>query len=117
MDKNYNKGDVGKSVISTITSYMDTNKHQMGEDIFVGDLEKEISKIDGVVNLIDMRIYNEYGANYSGTRTSQEIMAEETEGQSEIDLEANDYILNSEPDEMFEIKYPESDIRLRIKTR
>ena len=44
-------------------------------------------------------------------------MAEETEGQSEIDLEANDYILNSEPDEMFEIKYPESDIRLRIKTR
>lgn len=117
VDKNYNKGDVGKSVISTITSYMDINKHQMGEDIFVGDLEKEISKIDGVVNLIDMRIYNEYGANYSGTRTSQEIMAEETEGQSEIDLEANDYILNSEPDEMFEIKYPESDIRLRIKTR
>lgn len=117
VDKNYNKGDVGKSVISTITSYMDINKHQMGEDIFVGDLEKEISKIDGVVNLIDMRVYNEYGTNYSGTRTSQEIMAEETEGQSEIDLEANDYILNSEPDEMFEIKYPESDIRLRIKTR
>ena len=117
IDKNYNKGDVGKSVISAITSYMDINKHQMGEDIFVGDLEKEISKIDGVVNLIDMRVYNEYGANYSGARTSQEIIDNETDGQAEIDLEANDYILNSEPDEMFEIKYPESDIRLKIKTR
>lgn len=117
IDKNYNKGDVGKSVISAITSYMDINKHQMGEDIFVGDLEKEISKIDGVVNLIDMRVYNEYGTNYSGARTSQEIIDNETDGQAEIDLEANDYILNSEPDEMFEIKYPESDIRLKIKTR
>lgn len=116
IDKNYNKGDVGKAVINTITSYMDINKHQLGEDIFVGDLEKEISKVDGVVNLIDLRVYNEYGTNYSSTRTSQEIV-EEYENQSEIDLEASDYILNSEPDEMFEIKYPESDIRLRIKTR
>ena len=96
---------------------MDINKHQMGEDIFIGDLEKEISKIDGVINLTGMRVFNEYGTGYSGTRTSQTIMEEETEGQSEIDLEANDYILNSEPDEMFELKYPESDIRLRIKTR
>lgn len=117
VDKNYNKGDVGKSVVNAITSYMDINKHQMGEDIFIGDLEKEISKIDGVINLTGMRVFNEYGTGYSGTRTSQTIMEEETEGQSEIDLEANDYILNSEPDEMFELKYPESDIRLRIKTR
>lgn len=117
VDKNYNKGDVGKSVVSAITSYMDINKHQMGEDIFIGDLEKEISKIDGVINLTGMRVFNEYGTGYSGTRTSQTIMEEETEGQSEIDLESNDYILNSEPDEMFELKYPESDIRLRIKTR
>ena len=117
VDKNYNKGDVGKSVVNAITSYMGINKHQMGEDIFIGDLEKEISKIDGVINLTGMRVFNEYGTGYSGTRTSQTIMEEETEGQSEIDLETNDYILNSEPDEMFELKYPESDIRLRIKTR
>lgn len=116
IDKNYNKGDVGKAVINAITSYMDINKHQLGEDIFVGDMEKEISKIDGVVNLIDLRVFNEYGSKYSSTRTTQEIL-EEYESQSEIDLEASDYILNSEPDEMFEIKYPESDIRLRIKTR
>lgn len=116
IDKNYNKGDVGKAVINAITSYMDINKHQLGEDIFVGDMEKEISKIDGVVNLIDLRVFNEYGDKYSSTRTTQEIL-EEYESQSEIDLEASDYILNSEPDEMFEIKYPESDIRLRIKTR
>ena len=29
---------------------------------------------------------------------------------SEIDLEASDYILNSNADEMFEIKYPDNDI-------
>lgn len=118
VDKNYNKGDVGKTIISTIVDYMDIGRHQLGEDIFVGDLEKEISKIDGVINLMDLRVYNEYGVNYSGTRTSQEIYDDEVkEAQSEINLEASDYILNSESDEMFEIKYPESDIRLQIKTR
>ena len=30
---------------------MDINKLQMGDDIFVGDIEKEISKLDGVLNL------------------------------------------------------------------
>ena len=34
-------------MIDTVYDYMDINKHQMGEDIFVGDLEKDISKIDG----------------------------------------------------------------------
>ena len=36
---------------------------------------------------------------------------------SEIDFDASDYILNSESDEMFEIKNPDNDIRIRLKAR
>lgn len=121
-DKNYNKGDVGRAVIDCIYDYMDINKHELGEDIFLGDLQKEIGKIDGVINLIDLRVYNETGADYSKVLTSQQsvdISTGQTEeaDRMEIDLEASDYILNSEYDEMFEIKYKDKDIRLRIKTR
>ena len=109
---------------------MDINKRYMGEDIFVGDMQKEISKIDGVLNLIDTRIYNEYNeSKYSKVRTSQattnqtvnacgEVNAEdEEEGRAQIDLFASDYVLTSDSDCMFEVKYPETDIKVWVKRR
>lgn len=132
INKNYNSGDVIRNVIRTIKEYMDINKHFLGEDIYVSDIEKEISKVDGVLNLIDLRVYNEHGDNYSSTVVSQPIKSltydneaniydngyspftDET--QSEIDLEASDYILNSDSDTMFEIKY-DSDIKVKAKVR
>lgn len=126
INKNYNTGEVVNSIIGTVKDYMDVNKHYLGEDIYVSDIEKEISKVDGVINLIDLRIYNEYGNGYSKTEISQQTVNYGGDGEydyvpdsdrSEIDLDASDYILNSNADEMFEIKNPDSDIRIRVKTR
>lgn len=122
INKNYNTGEVVKNVITTIKDYMDINKRYIGEDIFVGDIQKEISKIDGVLNLIDLRIYNEYGKNYSYVMTPQQIKEyngynEKEEGRDEIDLSVSDYILITESDSIFELKYPETDIKVRVKTR
>ena len=112
IDKTYVSDDVMRNVFTVIKDYMDINKHELGEDIFVGDLQKEISKVDGVKNVIEMRIFNEYGGLYSPTITAQPtaIVQEETEGRKQIDLKASQYVLNSETDEMFEIKYPDKDI-------
>lgn len=128
VDKNYNAADIVKNVINTISEYMDINKRYMGEDIYVSDMQKEISKIDGVLNLIDTRIYNEYGSAYSRVRSTQETvgMNESTIGtfdeveehdRAQIDLYASDFVLLSESDCIFEIKYPERDIRVRVKQR
>lgn len=127
IDRNYNKADVVQNIIKTITEYMDINKHQMGDDIFIGDIEKEISKVDGVLNLIDVRVYNECdGVKYSSTQTTQEVVVEsscEKEGESttethrlRLDLEASDGIIYSDGDTMLEVKY-DTDVRVRIKER
>lgn len=122
VDKNYNPGDVVKNIINTIKDYMDINKRYIGEDIFVGDIQKEVSKVDGVLNLIDLRVYNEYGKNYSMVMTPQQIKqfdgyGDKEEGRDEIDLSASDYILITESDSIFELKFPETDIKVRVKTR
>lgn len=120
VDKNYNKADVLRSAINTIKDYMDVNKHLMGEEIYVGDLQKEIGKIDGVINLISLKVFNETGSDYSKSTVSQEVIpveGEEEDGRYEVDLEATDGILYNEGDTMMEIKYPEKDIRIRIKER
>lgn len=126
VDRTYNKADVIGNVIQTIEQYMDVRRHNMGDDIFVGDIKKEISKVDGVINLIDLKIWNEFGEGYSSTQTSQEIVTDNEcvskgiEARANaflIDLEASEDVLYSEGDTMLEIKYPETDIRIRCKIR
>ena len=125
VDKNYNISDVVSLIINKVQDYFDINKRNMGDDLYVGDLKKEISKIDGVANLIEVRVYNETCAGYSSTPTSQElytsgdcnrIQEEIVPGRNRIDLEASDGIIYSDGDTMLEIKYPEKDIRVFPKS-
>ena len=119
IDKNYNKSDVITNVINTIYEYMDINKHNMGDDIFIGDLEKEINRTDGVISLIDLKVYNKFGEGYSETKTEQEIIVDPTDSTADeyqIDLVASESVLISEGDTMFEVKYP-TDVCVRAKIR
>lgn len=116
IDKNYNKIDVIRAIINTITDYMDINKRIMGEEIYIGDLEKEISKIDGVINLISLKVINKKDGEYSPTEVSQETINGEN-GEVIVDLDATDGILYNDGDTMMEILKPESDITIKIKER
>jgi hypothetical protein len=123
VDKNYNMSDVVSLIIEKVRDYFDIKKRNMGDDLYVGDLKKEISKIDGVANLIDLRVYNETCDGYSSTQTSQEIYVggacdkpeERVPGRYRLDLDASDGIIYSDGDTMLEIKYPERDIRVYPK--
>lgn len=129
VDKSYDKSEVTKRVIDTVYDYMDIRRHLMGEDIFVGDLFKEISKLDGVLNLVNLRITNKVGDGdgYSNDATTQPLVElceccndeyEDYEAlENEIDLKASDYMLLSEANSMFEIKEKNTDITVIVKTR
>ena len=119
IDKNYNKTDVVRNMIATIKSYMDINKHIMGEEIFVGDLEKEISKVDGVINLINLDIIPKNGEEgYSISSLSQPTtMGGDDDSEVIVDLDATDGVLYNDGDTMIEIRHPEKDILIRIKER
>lgn len=118
VEKSYDKSEVSKRIIELVRDYMDVRKHQMGEDIFIGDLEKEISKLDGVQNLIELRCYNKVGDGYSDTQISQQLVTntDNTNSSDEIDLRESDKTLFSEAGSLFEVKYP-NDIQIRIKSR
>ena len=126
IDKNYNVSDVITNIKATIMKYMDVNKHEMGEDIYVGDIAKEISKVDGVINLIKLKVYNVYdGVTHSSTQTTQALVSTTgcDEGdtkrayEDEIDLDASDGILYSDGDCMLEVKDTATDIVVQYKIR
>lgn len=129
--KNYNTTNVVRNVISTIRDYMDISKHHMGEDIYISDIVKEVMKIDGVLSVKEIRVYNETGADYSNTQTSLPEYRVETcddtdedvsddsvnTNRKRIDIDSLEGILYSDTDMMYEIKYPEKDIRIKPKNR
>lgn len=128
VDKSYDKAEVVQRVINKISDYMDVRRHEMGEDIYLGDLQKEITKLDGVIQFVSMLCENKYGYGYSEDITTQELIDTQDACNSDeydnsdgsenyIDLKKSDYILFSEANAMHEIKYKEKDIKVITKVR
>ena len=130
IDKNYNIANVIESVIMAVGNYFDVNRHEMGEDIFIGDLEKEITLLDGVVSLISLKIYKLWGGGYSTDRcplpeveegsvcepSSEESMMIGDADVRQIDLMSTDKVLYGDYNSMYEIRNLGSDVQVRCKT-
>ena len=83
----------------------------MGDNIYISNLVEIINNVGGVLNVIDLRIYNKVGlGNYSLNEISQPYLDNQTR---QIDI--SDYTLYGEPTSMYEIKYPAIDIVVRTK--
>lgn len=112
IDKGYQQAQVMAQVITLITEYFDINKWGMGENIYMGQLLEKISGIKGVMNVIDMRVYNNVGqGRYSSYEIPQPYIDDFTR---QIDL-LGEFVLYGDPVGMFEIKYPDRDIKVRVK--
>lgn len=131
IDKNYNPANVITNIINSVKEYFSVNNHEMGDDIFLGDLEKEITLLDGVVSLIDLRVYKIWNGRYSPDKCPlpplvPEGVCEPSPAQpfntpdgslsEQIDLMAVDKVLYGDYNSMYEIKNPNQNIQCRAKT-
>lgn len=109
--ENIADNQIANSIITIVGNYMDINNYEMNEDVFLGRLQKEILNANGVINVIDIKVYNKQGGNYSNNVVSQDI--DVTTGEIKI---INNTIYSTQ-DSMFEIKYPEKDIRVFLRKK
>jgi hypothetical protein len=113
IDSAYSKSEIVTNVVNTVYNYMNITQRDMGENIYLGQLIESINNIGGVLNVIDIRVYNKVGGNqYSLNEVSQPLIDPTTR---QINL-LGEFTLFADPDSMFEIKYPEKDIVCRIKS-
>lgn len=111
IDKSFSEGEVISGVIASVKEYFDVNKWDMGDNIYLSQLVENINNVGGVLNVIDFKIYNKNGGKYSNNVTSQDIL-------DFINYQINlteDFVLFAEYDSMFQIRFPETDIRVRVK--
>lgn len=112
VDKKSPQSQIISQVISSVQNFMNINNYQMGENIYLSPLIENINNVGGVLNVIDLRIYNKVGGDYSVNEISQPYVDPTTR---QIDISA-DYTLYGDPITMFEIKFPNLDIRVRVKS-
>jgi hypothetical protein len=113
-DKAIPKGEVISGVVNSITDYFDINKWDMGDNIYISQLVENINNVSGVLNVTDLRVFNKVNENgkYSLNEIAQPYIDEETR---QIDLLGR-YTLFGSPNSMFEIKFPNNDIKVSIST-
>ena len=114
VEKTIPKGEIIGGVVQSITEYMDINKWDMGDNIYLSQLIENINNVPGVLNVTDLRVYNKLNekGKYSLNEIAQPLLDTATR---QIDLLGR-YTLFGVPNGMFEVKYPNKDIKISIST-
>jgi hypothetical protein len=116
-DKTYNSNEVKLNAINAIKDYFDLDKWQFNQHIYVSQLVDILREVPGIINVVDIRIYNLEGGDYSTVLTSQATGQRTSILNTGVFRTQMEYINNaifSTPISMFEVKFPEKDILCRV---
>lgn len=110
VNKNESSTGIIKSVVEQVTNFFSITKRKMGDPLLVGDLKREIGNVSGVVNVVDVRVYNKIGGNYSSSQVAQSYVNDVTK-----EVLQSDSTIYMKSNQIFQIRFPSSDIKVRTK--
>ena len=109
LDASQNQGSLVTRIIDIVTQYFSPGNRQMGENVYVSDIRRQIQGLDGVVSISDILFFNKVGGQYSSSQTSQRYIDPETK---QIELIAD--TIFAEPTQTYQIRFPNKDINVRV---
>ena len=110
LDNSQNQGVVISQIISLVSTYFDSSNRQMGQNVFISDLRRDIQNQNGVISISDIKVFNKVGGQYSSSQTSQRYVDNDTK-----EIELVDDTIFAEPTQIYQIKFPNKDINIRVK--
>jgi len=109
LDASQNQGALVTKIVDIVTEYFSPNNRQMGENVYVSEIRKNIQNEDGVISVSDILFFNKVGGQYSSSQTSQKYSDPETK---QIQLIAD--TIFAEPTQTYQIRFPNKDINVRV---
>jgi len=117
IDRTYNSSEVKLNAILKIKEFFNIENWQMNQHIYVSQLTDILREIPGVINVVDIRFYNLESGPYSSILCSQAV-GDRTQdidlGVYKTQIVFLDNAIYSTPVSMFEVRYPEKDIKVRV---
>ena len=120
VDKSYNISEVKVNSINKIKEFMNIDNWHMNQNIYISQIVDELRDIPGVINIVDIRFYNLEGGFYSSTLSPQATGVRTMDSVNtdvfKTQIQYIDNAILGTPLSMFEIRYPEKDIKIRVST-
>jgi hypothetical protein len=110
LDSSQNQGAVISSIINLVSDFFDPSNRQMGENVYISELRRQIQSENGVISLSDIVVYNKVGGSYSSSQTSQRYSDSLTR-----QIELVDDTIFAEPSQTYQVRFPSKDINIRVK--
>ena len=110
LDSGQNQGTVITKIIDEVSRFMAPTDRTMGQNVFISEIERVIQDIAGVISLTDLKVYNKVGGQYSSSETSQRYSDDATK-----EIQFVDKTIFAEPSQIYQVRYPEKDIKVRVK--
>jgi hypothetical protein len=119
-DKSFNSNEIKLTALNQLKDFFNIDNWDMGQHIYISQIVDVLREIPGVINVTDIRAFNLDGGNYSSTLISQadgltEFLSADSvnTGTRRTAITYLDNTIYSTPLSMFEVRYPEVDIRVR----
>ena len=121
LEKEASQDTVNREINQVVRYYFDVSNIEINQNIYIGELYRVINDVSGVVNINDIKVYNEVdttGNIYSPTPTSmgyveEDVTINDKKYRKEVQLVDN--ILFTNLDEVVELRDPVKDIRITTK--
>jgi hypothetical protein len=110
LDTAQNSGQVISAVIDVVSNYFDPQVRQLGQNIYLSELQSIIQNQNGVLTVTNLEVFNEVGGQYSSFETSMEYSDPATKK-----IGAVDDTIFAQPSQVYQIRYPNKDIRVSVK--
>ena len=111
VDSTENQGQVITNVINGVEGYFNPQRQQLGVNVNISDIRRIIQNIPGVNTLSDLKVFNKVGGRYSSSQTSQRYSDSSTK-----QIQLIDDTIFAEPTQVYQIRFPERDILVRVKS-
>lgn len=120
--KDYNKQEAVLNAMNIIKNYFAIEKWQMNSSLYISQLSEILREQPGVVNVVSIQFYNKVGGDYSNdilamdSEVNRLILASRLATDGQVPITPINNSIKAPLTGMFEIKYPEKDIRGSVIT-
>jgi hypothetical protein len=110
LDNPGSQSEVITQIINNISTYMSPQSRELGQNVNVADMKRDIQNISGVNTITEIRVYNKVGGQYSSSETSQRYIDNATK-----QIELIEETIYAEPDQIYQVRFATKDIKVRVK--
>lgn len=110
IDISQNQGAIISNIINVVTDYFDPGNMEMGQNVNVSEIRRLIQSENGIISVSSILVFNRVGGQYSSSQTSQRYSDSTTR-----QIELIDDTIFAEPTQMYQVRFPNRDINVRVK--